>query len=236
LVKVHQAGLLHRDLKPQNVILGPGGPKLIDFGLAVLTEREHELTETGVAVGTPAYMAPEQARGDKEPGSAIDIYGLGATLAFALTGHALYPGAKQHVLLQRIADPADLPDLTDLPRELAPLLGAMLAFDPSARPGLGAVRTRLLEVAVSGGASIGQMRDKVVQATYDSSAKLEVPPPLTDPIEDPEDTEGGEGLSVFTPEESTSTADKLSTTKRPPVDVTWLIEKLRRQYARRKTL
>lgn len=236
LVKVHQAGLLHRDLKPQNVILGPDGPKLIDFGLAVLTEREHELTETGMAVGTPAYMAPEQARGDKELTAAVDIYGLGATLAYALTGHALYPGTKQHILLQRVADPADLPDLTDLPREMAPLLGAMLAFDPSARPGLGAVRTRLLEVAVSGGASIGQMRDKVVQATYDSSAKLEVPPPLTDPVEDPEDTERGEGLSVFTPEESSSEVDEPPTTERPAVDVTWLIENLRQQYARRKTL
>ena len=189
-----------------------------------------------MAVGTPAYMAPEQARGDKELTAAVDIYGLGATLAYALTGHALYPGTKQHILLQRVADPADLPDLTDLPREMAPLLGAMLAFDPSALPGLGAVRTRLLEVAVSGGASIGQMRDKVVQATYDSSAKLEVPPPLTDPVEDPEDTERGEGLSVFTPEESSSEVDEPPTTERPAVDVTWLIENLRQQYARRKTL
>src|SRR5262249_60733542 len=120
--------------------------------------------------------------------------------------------------------------------ELAPLVGSWCASGRSARRAPGGVRQGLLGVAVSGGASMGQMRDKGVQVTYDSSAKLEVPPPLTDPIEDPEDTEGGEGLSVFTPEESTSTADKLSTTERPPVDVTWLIEKLRRQYARRKAL
>jgi serine/threonine protein kinase len=74
---------------------------LIDFGLAVLTEREIELTEAGVAVGTPEYMAPEQALGDEDRSAATDVYGLGAVLAFALTGRTLYPGVKRHDMRDR---------------------------------------------------------------------------------------------------------------------------------------
>ncbi|MEU4712093.1 serine/threonine-protein kinase [Micromonospora purpureochromogenes] len=235
LTKVHQVGLLHRDLKPQNIILGPEGPKLIDFGLAVLLEREDYLTEPGGFVGTPAYMSPEQVTGERDLTPAVDIYGLAATLVFALTGHGLYPPTNSWNLLLRISEPGDLPDLNGVPVDLVPLLGAMLAFDPSARPSLDAVRARLLEVATAAsGKSIADLRREVGELTYEGDSELLIPPNLTDPQQDPE----GEATS----EETEPTPDPVPTKVDPELptktraDVTWLVDKMRRQYARRSTL
>ena len=238
LDKVHQGGLLHRDLKPQNIILGPTGPVLIDFGLAVLAEREREteLTETGVPVGTPAYMAPEQARGDRDLTAATDVYGLGATLVLALTGHTPYPGTARYAVLHRITDPNDLPDLTGVPAPLAPLIGAMLAFDPSARPALTTVAKRLLNVATGAGRSAAEVRAVVAEVAYDDTRRIEVPRPLTDPVTDPEalnpDPDPGSDPAPDPPPGHDGRTPKPT----PSTDVTWLMERLRRQYARRSTL
>ncbi|MFE9959164.1 serine/threonine-protein kinase [Micromonospora sp. NPDC005299] len=237
LVRVHQVGLLHRDLKPQNIILGPDGPKLIDFGLAVLVEREHYLTEAGALVGTPAYMSPEQVRGERELTAAVDIYGLAATLVFALTGHGLYPPTNSWNLLLRITEPSDLPDLSGVPAALAPLLGAMLAFDPTSRPGLDTVRTRLLEVATAtSGRTAAELRQEVAALTYDGDTELLVPPGLEDPKEDPEDLPVVEEQSTVEVPETTPTRVDPVGAVNPPVDVSWLVDKMRRQYARRSTL
>ena len=235
LANVHQVGLLHRDLKPQNIILGPDGPKLIDFGLAVLADRNDYLTEPGALVGTPAYMSPEQVRGERDLTAAVDVYGLAATLVFALTGHGLYPQSNSWNLLLRITEPGDLPDLSGVPDELAPLLGAMLAHDPTARPGLDAVRRRLLTVAIAAGRTgVVDLRRQVAALTYLGDTELLVPPDLHDPQQDPE------GVAVVEP---TIEDDELDPTKPDPerpavsrVDVQWLVDKLRRQYARRATL
>ncbi|WP_250290940.1 serine/threonine-protein kinase [Frankia sp. CiP1_Cm_nod1] len=172
LEKIHQVGLLHRDLKPQNILLGPDGPKVIDFGLALLLERRHEreLTEPGGVVGTLAYMPPEQARGDRELTGAADVYALGATLVFAATGRSLYPGVRGYALLGHIADPAIRPDLDAVPAELASLLGAMLAFEPAARPSLDALMTGLMDVATAGGRTGARLRRRLVARTFVASA------------------------------------------------------------------
>ncbi|MET8461831.1 serine/threonine-protein kinase [Micromonospora zamorensis] len=235
LAKVHQVKLLHRDLKPQNIILGPDGPKLIDFGLAVLIERDDYLTEPGALVGTPAYMSPEQVKGERDLTPAVDVYALAATLVFALTGRGLYPPTNSWNLLLRISEPSDLPDLSEVPAELVQLLGTMLAFDPTARPGLTDVRARLLAVATAvSGKSVHALRQEVAELTYDGGTELLVPPDLDDPRQDPEGTPVIEADTVPVPETTPTKVDA----KRPnaPADVTWLVDKMRRQYARRSTL
>jgi serine/threonine protein kinase len=131
LASIHAAGLVHRDLKPSNVLVAPDGPKVIDFGVARAAERIALTTARG-AIGTPAYMAPEQARDTKQASVASDVYSLGATLVFAATGHPPYAGDTVMDVLARLA--TEPPDLSGLPAELAGLAGACLQRVPSARP------------------------------------------------------------------------------------------------------
>ncbi|MFD3941329.1 serine/threonine-protein kinase [Streptomyces sp. NPDC058579] len=135
LTHVHTAGLVHRDLKPGNVLLTVDGPRLIDFGIAraVETVTDGGLTSTGALVGSPGFMSPEQVRGEKLT-PASDIFCLGSVLVYAATGHSPFGTADSgvHATMFRIAH--DEPDLTDLPAELSGLVRACLAKDPARRP------------------------------------------------------------------------------------------------------
>jgi serine/threonine protein kinase len=131
LESIHLAGLVHRDLKPSNVLVAPDGPRVIDFGVARAAERV-ALTVTRGAVGTPAYMAPEQARDSQQASLASDVYSLGATLLFAATGHAPYQGETVMDVLVKLA--TEGPDLTGLPDDLVRLVTACLAHSPRDRP------------------------------------------------------------------------------------------------------
>ena len=131
LESIHLAGLVHRDLKPSNVLVAPDGPRVIDFGVARAAERV-ALTVTRGAVGTPGYMAPEQARDSQHASLASDVYSLGATLLYAATGHAPYHGDTVMDVLVKLA--TEPPDLTGLPPELAGLINACLAHSPGDRP------------------------------------------------------------------------------------------------------
>jgi len=104
LAALHERGVLHRDLKPENVLFsGDGRPQLADFGLAKLLDRETKLTQTGVALGSPHAMAPEQARGEvSRIGPATDVYGLGVVLFEALTGEIPIQGRSVLELLDAI--------------------------------------------------------------------------------------------------------------------------------------
>jgi hypothetical protein len=131
LESIHSAGLVHRDLKPSNVLVSPDGPRVIDFGVARAAERI-QLTVTRGAVGTPAYMAPEQARDTRQATVASDVFSLGATLAFAATGHAPYQGETVMDVLVRLA--TEPPDLSGLPAELDGIVTSCLARSPAQRP------------------------------------------------------------------------------------------------------
>src|SRR6516162_2323289 len=140
LQSIHRAGLLHRDVKPSNVLVAPDGPRVIDFGVARAAERV-QLTVTRGAAGTPAYMAPEQARDARQASPASDVFSLGATLVFAATGHPPYRGETVMDILVRLA--TEPPDVTGLPAELTGLIEACLERIPRDRPTDGAILKRL---------------------------------------------------------------------------------------------
>ena len=140
LESIHGAGLVHRDLKPSNVLVSPDGPRVIDFGVARAAERI-SLTVTRGAVGTPAYMAPEQARDTRQASVASDVFSLGATLLFAVTGHPPYGGETVMDVLVRLA--TEPPDLRGLPAGLADLIGGCLERSPRKRPTSAALLAQL---------------------------------------------------------------------------------------------
>ena len=102
----HQRGVLHRDLKPGNILLDDKGqPHLTDFGLAKLIEKESALTHTNAVMGTPAYMSPEQARGEsKDVTTATDVYGLGAVFYETLTGSPPFGGGTSMETIRQVID------------------------------------------------------------------------------------------------------------------------------------
>ncbi|WP_116212581.1 serine/threonine-protein kinase [Streptomyces olivoreticuli] len=132
LAAVHALGLVHRDVKPSNVLLSLDGPRLIDFGIARASDATAALTETGVSVGSPGYMAPEQILG-AEVTAAADVFSYGAVLAYAATGEPPFPGDNSAGLLYRVVhEPPVLgPALTG---ELRLLIESCLAKSPADRP------------------------------------------------------------------------------------------------------
>jgi len=131
LDSIHTAGLVHRDLKPSNVLVSQDGPRVIDFGVARAVERVQLTTARG-SLGTPAYMAPEQARDTRRASAASDVFSLGSTLAYAATGHPPYRGETVTDILVRLA--TQPPDLTDLPADLVEVVTGCLAPEPADRP------------------------------------------------------------------------------------------------------
>jgi serine/threonine protein kinase len=149
LESIHGVGLVHRDLKPSNVLVSPDGPRVIDFGIARAAERV-QLTVTRGSVGTPAYMAPEQARDTRQATSASDVYALGAIMLFAATGHPPYQGETVMDVLVRLA--TGPPDLGGLPAELTDVVTACLERDPRNRPTATSLLARLApDLAATGG-------------------------------------------------------------------------------------
>ncbi|GAA0616425.1 hypothetical protein GCM10010394_53210 [Streptomyces crystallinus] len=130
LASVHAYGVTHRDLKPQNVILAPQGPQLIDFGIA-RAAADTALTRTGAAPGTPGYTAPEVLVRN-EVGDAADVFALGATMAFAATGRAPFgAGSVEGVSYRAVHEPIDV---VGVEPGLAALISACAAKDPALRP------------------------------------------------------------------------------------------------------
>ena len=131
LAYVHARGVVHRDVKPGNVLVRhDGAVKLADFGIARLVEQQTHHTRTGVAVGTAAYIAPEQVTGGTAEGSA-DVYALGLVMLEAVTGRRTYDGPPAEAALARLQRPPEIPELAPGWRDL---LTGMTALDPADRP------------------------------------------------------------------------------------------------------
>ncbi|MET7655019.1 MULTISPECIES: PQQ-binding-like beta-propeller repeat protein [unclassified Streptomyces] len=131
LQSIHGAGLVHRDLKPSNVLVVEDGPRVIDFGIASGVSNTR-LTMTNVAVGTPAYMSPEQAKDSRSVTGASDVFSLGSMLVFAATGHPPFHGANPVETVFMLL--REGPDLKGLPDELRPLIESCMQMDATARP------------------------------------------------------------------------------------------------------
>jgi hypothetical protein len=130
LTAIHAAGVVHRDLKPGNVMLADDRPIVIDFGIAQAGDATR-LTQTGLVMGTPGYLAPEVIEG--EPSSpASDVHSWGSTMVFAATGHLPFGGGSYETIFYRII--SGRADLSGVPGPLVPLISAALARDPSHRP------------------------------------------------------------------------------------------------------
>ena len=127
---IHAAGIVHRDLKPANVLLADDGPRIIDFGISLAVEATM-LTGTGVVFGSPSFMSPEQARGNRV-GPPSDMFSLGAVLAFAATGQGPFGSGSGPTLMYRVV--FSPPDISGLPAGIRPLVERCLAKDPEQRP------------------------------------------------------------------------------------------------------
>jgi len=165
LAEAHRVGVVHRDIKPGNVLLGPGGTvKLVDFGISRAVG-DVVLTATGLVSGTPAYLAPETA-GGAAPTPASDVFALGATLYAAVEGEAPFGGANTMAVLYAAAAGRVRPPQRSGP--LTPILADLLQTDPANRPGLAAATDRLIAVA----------GDEAVPPPAEPETQHAAPPPV----------------------------------------------------------
>jgi WD40 repeat protein/tRNA A-37 threonylcarbamoyl transferase component Bud32 len=135
---IHQHGVIHRDLKPSNVLLSPLGPRVIDFGIARLDDAHTALTQAAGVLGTPAYMAPEQIRGEPAT-AAIDVFAWAGLVVYAACGRPPF-GTGEDVMRAILHRPPDLGDIGD---PLRGLLTAALEKDPGSRPSASTLVDRL---------------------------------------------------------------------------------------------
>ncbi|MDV5148022.1 serine/threonine-protein kinase [Streptomyces sp. SBC-4] len=182
LADLHGAGVLHRDLKPGNVMLSVDGPRLIDFGIA-RSAGATTMTATGVMVGTPAFMSPEHVAGARRVTAASDVFCLGSLLCYAATGEDPFGDGPLAAVLYRVSQAEA--DLSRVPEELREAVAACLALDPADRPTPG----ELAELLVLGGGAgsrfpwpegvrehIGEYGTELAQLVASGGPLLEVAP------------------------------------------------------------
>jgi serine/threonine kinase PknH len=152
LQAIHAAGVVHRDLKPSNVLLAADGPRVIDFGIARAIEAT-SVTRTGVRIGSPQFMAPEQIAGDAVT-TAIDMFALGALAAYAATARPPFGEGTQAVLMYRVMHEA--PNLEGCLPPLRGLIEQCLAKQPAQRPAPGGIVAACRSYAAGGNLEIAQ--------------------------------------------------------------------------------
>ena len=169
LLAIHSAGLVHRDLKPSNVLMADDGPRVIDFGISRAMEAS-TVTSTGMVVGSPGFMSPEQAEG-LEVGPPSDVFSLGAVLAFAATGEGPFGSGSSAALIYRLVH--NPPELNRVPAETRSLIERCLDKDPGRRP---SPRHLLAELGEAGLAP-GWLPEPLVQDAGQPGPATPVPSP-----------------------------------------------------------
>ncbi|WP_055721450.1 PQQ-binding-like beta-propeller repeat protein, partial [Streptomyces niveiscabiei] len=134
---IHRVGLVHRDLKPGNVLMTEDGPRVIDFGISRAADHQ-SLTTTGRMIGTPPFMSPEQMASPRDVTPASDVFSLGSLLVFAAVGAGPFDSDSPYITGYQVAFGA--PDLTGVPGELLSTIERCLAKDPADRPALADVQ------------------------------------------------------------------------------------------------
>ncbi|MGW0419351.1 serine/threonine-protein kinase [Streptomyces sp. NPDC003015] len=169
LAAVHSLGLVHRDVKPSNVLLTVDGPLLIDFGIARATDGTASLTSTGVSIGSPGYMSPEQIL-SKGVSGAADVFSLGAVLAYAATGAPPFPGDSSASLLYKVVH--EEPELGSLSGELRDVVETCLAKSAQERPTPGEVARRLAPQGAARLVAAGWLPGALVEQVGRSAVQL----------------------------------------------------------------
>ena len=153
LAYAHERGVVHRDIKPDNILIdeGSGRPMVTDFGIArAVTDGDNRLTATGIAIGTPTYMSPEQAAGDREIDGRSDLYALGIVAYQMLTGRPPFEASSTPAMLVKHLSerPAAVEQRrADVPRDLARVVMTLLEKDPAARFSSAAMMVKVLDGA-----------------------------------------------------------------------------------------
>src|SRR5215210_4797967 len=186
LAYAHDQGVIHRDVKPGNVLLGADDRvKLADFGIARLIGETVRHTKTGTAVGTAAYLSPQQVRG-QEITPATDVYSLGLVLLEALTGERPYPGTPMESALARLSREPRIPE--ELPETWRRLLHVMTLRESEARPHprdvaeqLGALAGRPVPAGTAGADQVGTIQPAAADAVQETVLLTQAQEPLTVP-------------------------------------------------------
>lgn len=166
LAAIHAAGVVHRDLKPGNVMISGGHPVVIDFGIAHVPDATR-LTKTGLVMGTPGYLAPEVIEGGSSSG-ASDVHSWGTTVAYAATGRQPFGTGNYQTIFFRVLE--GKPELDGVPRRLLPYVSAALSADPKSRP---TARALAGQLGLPGGsAGMPLSRADATRADYPRSTRL----------------------------------------------------------------
>ena len=194
LQAIHAANVVHRDLKPSNVVLGPDGPRVIDFGIARAMEAA-VLTRTGMTVGTPQFMAPEQFL-DQPVTPMIDVFALGSLAAYAVLGRPPFGGGHPSAVYYRVIH--EPPELNDCPPRLRALIEPCLAKEPAGRPQLDQILRFCLENADVGAGALPAQA--FYQPAETVTGRQTAPPPTMTPGVAPQSPPAGTPSRLVPPQ------------------------------------